>query len=233
MFILQHGTWKDNIRSVNFDWKRDPMVTHAKGWGPLVFQAKGEIRWSLKQTCQLCVRVLRPLHYFTKRVPVTEERYVRTLSDSIPTYTQSSPSKNKNINYTFTYLRIFRYLSSGAIYDIFSAFYIFMAFTMKVMISSDICLFSNNLLSRFTGPYHRYFWGCVDQCIISQIFHLFLCDILPALPEIVKGISVNNRFLLSSVLSRLSTSQVNTLLLYSCGVWVLHGDFFGSVQFCP
>ena len=31
-------------------------------------------------------------------------------------YTQSSPSKNKNIKYIFTYLRVFRCLSSSSIY---------------------------------------------------------------------------------------------------------------------
>ena len=42
-------------------------------------------RWSLKQTCWLPVCVLQPLQYFTKRAPTTEERYVRALSDCIPT----------------------------------------------------------------------------------------------------------------------------------------------------
>ena len=45
----------------------------------------GETRWSLKLTCQFHVWVLRPSHYFTKRVSATEESYVRTLSDCIPT----------------------------------------------------------------------------------------------------------------------------------------------------
>ena len=87
-----------------------------RGRGSLVSQAKGENHWSLKQTCQLLVCVLRLSHYFTKRVLATEERYMRILSDCIPTYTQSSPSKNKNINYIFIYLRVFRCLSSGSIY---------------------------------------------------------------------------------------------------------------------
>ena len=34
-----------------------------------------------------------------------------------PSYTQSSPSKNKSINYIFIYLRVFRCLSSGTICD--------------------------------------------------------------------------------------------------------------------
>ena len=42
-------------------------------------------RWSLKQTCQLLVCVLRPLHNFTMVVPATEERCVRALSDCVTT----------------------------------------------------------------------------------------------------------------------------------------------------
>ena len=49
------------------------------------FGQKAETRWSLKQTCQLPVSVLWPSHYFTKRFPATKERYVRTLSDCVPT----------------------------------------------------------------------------------------------------------------------------------------------------
>ena len=96
---------------------RDSLASQATGRDPLVAQVKGETRWSLKQTCQILVRVLRPPNYFTKRVPATEERYVRTLSDCVPTYTQSSPSKNKNINYMCIYLRVLHCLSSSAICD--------------------------------------------------------------------------------------------------------------------
>ena len=86
---------------------RDTVVAQTKGRGPLVSQAKGETAghsseggnpaslskergescWSLKQTCHLPVCVLRPSHYFTKRVPATEERYARSLSDCIPIHT--------------------------------------------------------------------------------------------------------------------------------------------------
>ena len=64
---------------------RDPVVAQTKGRGPLVSQTKGETRWLLKQICQHFVCVLWPLHYFTKTVPATEERYVRNISDCIPT----------------------------------------------------------------------------------------------------------------------------------------------------
>ena len=101
MLRLPHGIWKDIIRSVILDRRRDLLVAQAKGRGPLVSQAKGKTRWSLKQTCQLLMCILRPLHYFTIRVPATEERYVRNLSDCIPTYTQASLWMNKNRLYVY------------------------------------------------------------------------------------------------------------------------------------
>ena len=100
---------------VILDWRQ--RSAQAKGRGPLVSEGKEETHWSLKQTCQLLVCVLRPPHYFTKRVPATEERYVWTLTDCICIYTKSPRLKNKNINYIFIYLRIIRYLSGGAICD--------------------------------------------------------------------------------------------------------------------
>ena len=56
---------------------RDLMVSQAKGRDPLV----------TKQTYQLPtpVCVLRPSNHSIKRVPAIEERYVRTVSDCIPT----------------------------------------------------------------------------------------------------------------------------------------------------
>ena len=52
-------------------------------------------------------------------VPATEERYVRAVSDCIST-SHTSPSKNKNINYMFIYLRVFFCsFSSCVIYDIY------------------------------------------------------------------------------------------------------------------
>ena len=49
------------------------------------YALKAETRWLVKQTCQLLVFVQRPSHYFTKSIPATEGRYVRTLSDCITT----------------------------------------------------------------------------------------------------------------------------------------------------
>ena len=87
-----------------------------KGRGPLVSQAKGETHWSLKQTCQLHVCVLQPLHYFTKGSPPLKKDMCE-FSDSISTYTQLLPLKNKNINHIFIYLRVFCCLSSSSVYN--------------------------------------------------------------------------------------------------------------------
>ena len=65
-FIFLHGTWEDYIRSIILDWKERPTGPSSK---PV--------------SSPMCVLWL--LHYFTKRVHATEERYVRTLSDCIPT----------------------------------------------------------------------------------------------------------------------------------------------------
>ena len=113
MFILLNGTWKDKIKSVNLDWRREVGWSHKR---------RGEIRWSLKRrerpaghSSKYVVCVFRPSHYYTKRFPATEERYARTLSDCIP-ITQSSPSKIKNVDFIFIYLRVFRCLSCSSIY---------------------------------------------------------------------------------------------------------------------
>ena len=67
--------------------------------------------------------------------------------------------------------------------------------------------FSDNLLSRFVGPYHwpffnqsstwLYFfsllcfpWRCVDQCTINQLFFLLLCGIISVLWKTVNRICV-------------------------------------------
>ena len=59
------------------------------------FGLKVEIRWSLGVP-PVCV--FRPSHYFTKRFPAREEKYLRTHSD-YSFFTQMSSSKNKTINY--------------------------------------------------------------------------------------------------------------------------------------
>ena len=61
------------------------------------------VHWSLKQTYQLLECVLRPPHYFTKRVLATEERYVGTLSDCVPT-THNRHSRRIKVEIIFLYI---------------------------------------------------------------------------------------------------------------------------------
>ena len=63
---------------------------------------------------RVCSPTIALLH---KRVPATEEVYVRTLSDCIPT-THNRRRRRIKICYIFIYLRVFRCLSSGSICDI-------------------------------------------------------------------------------------------------------------------
>ena len=94
IFIFPHGTWKDNLRSVILDWRQRP-AGHS----------------SRPDSC-VCSPAVLLLH---KKGPCH-----RRLCVNPPWlysyYTQSSPSKNKNINYIFIYLRVLRRLSSCAIY---------------------------------------------------------------------------------------------------------------------
>ena len=103
MFILLHRTWKEKIRSIILDW-RQRSAGHSSARGDLlVSQPKGETRSSLKQTFQLPVCVLRPSHYFTKRVLAIEEIYARTLSDYIPT-THNRRRRRIKIQIVFLYI---------------------------------------------------------------------------------------------------------------------------------
>ena len=93
-------------------------ATNTKGRGPLFSQAKAEIQWSRKrkgETWQLLVCVLRPSHYFTKRVPATDERYVRTLSDCIPTTHNRRCRRIKNRLFVVCPAVRYALLSSGEI----------------------------------------------------------------------------------------------------------------------
>ena len=105
--IFPRGTWKDNIRSVIWDWRThllESSTCHSSdGEISACLSIEGEIRserpagLSRKPVSSL-VCVLRPSHDFTKTVPTTEERYVKTLW--LYTYLpQSSSSKNGIINY--------------------------------------------------------------------------------------------------------------------------------------
>ena len=118
MFILMHGTWKENIRSEILNWRQistgrssewgeTPLVSQAKGRDPLVTQAD----LSVPRMCSPAVALLHnkgPRHR-RKRCANSFWLYYY--------YTQSSPSKNKDINYICIYLRVFRCLSSGEEYN--------------------------------------------------------------------------------------------------------------------
>ena len=96
---------------------RDRLVAQAKGRDQLATQTKGETRWSLKQTCQLH-RVCSPAVTLLHKKGPRHRRNICANSLWLYSYlTQTSLSKNKNINYIFIYLRVFRCLSNGSIYD--------------------------------------------------------------------------------------------------------------------
>ena len=104
------------------------------------FGLKAETRWLLKQTCQLprvCFPAVALLH---KKSPRRRKKICAKSFRLYSYFTQTSPSNNKNINYIFMYLRVFRCLSNSLIYnttaDFISQFSI--AFVMKLMTLWDI-----------------------------------------------------------------------------------------------
>ena len=82
MFILPHGTWKDNIRSVILDWKKRP---------------GGHSSRSLRSSC-----VFSNSRTISQKDSLPQKKDMRELSY----YIQSSPSKNNNMNYIFINLRV-------------------------------------------------------------------------------------------------------------------------------
>ena len=138
------------------------------------------------------VCVLWPLHYFTKSVPTTEERYVQTLG--MYSYcTQTLPSKNENINYIFIYLRVFRCLSSSATYDTIYKIVILILFIFYFWRRQNWC----NFLHKTVGWCSRmlYHSGAMKYLSLFQNIFSFL--------NIVK----------SSLLTNLSTSCQSSFLL--------------------
>ena len=119
MFILPHGIWKDNIRSVILDWKQRSSGHSNEGERsaslsseervPLVTQA------DLPAPC-VCSQAVALLH---KKGPCHRRKICANSLWLYSYYTQSLPSKNKNMNYIFIHLRVFRCLSSSAIWDTF------------------------------------------------------------------------------------------------------------------
>ena len=90
MFILPHGTWKDNIRIINLDWRQ-----------------RSDGHESKHATCLLRHTKI-PRH----------RRNICANSLGLYSYnTQLSPTKNKNMIYISIYLRFFRCLSNFPIYN--------------------------------------------------------------------------------------------------------------------
>ena len=95
MFILTHGTWKDNITFVILDWR---WITTGNSRRPV---------------SSPCVFLAVALHH--KKAPCHKRKICANSLWQYSYYTQSSPSKNKNMNHSVIYLRVFRCLFSGAI----------------------------------------------------------------------------------------------------------------------
>ena len=87
---------KGYIMSVILDWRQ----------GPAGHSSEGKIHWSLKKPVGFPVCVLRPSDYFPKRVLAIEERYMRTLSDCIPTTHNRRCWRRKNL-YLYIYESFF------------------------------------------------------------------------------------------------------------------------------
>ena len=81
------------------------------------FGLKAKTHRTLKQTCQLlvCSPAVALLH---KKGPRHRRKICANSLWLYPYNTQSSLSKNKNINHIFTYLQVFCCLSSGSVYNI-------------------------------------------------------------------------------------------------------------------
>ena len=125
MFILPHGIWKDNIRSVNLDWRQRSASRSSEGERSAGLS--GERRdLRVTQTNMSCVFSGRRSN--THKGSPLQKKDMRelslSLSDCIPT-SHTSLSKNENINYMFIYLRVLRCLSSGPKYDTSICLYFF------------------------------------------------------------------------------------------------------------
>ena len=106
IFIYPHGTWKDYIRSVIWDWRQRSAGYSSKGRDPLVTQAD-------LLAPRVCSWVIAQLH---KKSPYHRRKISANSLWLYSYYTQLLPLENKNINYIFIYLRVLHCLSSDFIY---------------------------------------------------------------------------------------------------------------------
>ena len=118
MFILPHGTWNDTIRSVILDWRKRSSGRSNEGERSAGLSSEGRetlVTQADLSAPRVCPPTVALLH---NRGPRHRRKIcANSLTGCIPTFTQSSPSKNKNMNYIFIYLRALRCLSSSAICD--------------------------------------------------------------------------------------------------------------------
>ena len=117
MFLLPHGAWKDYIRSVILHWRQ-----RSAGCSSREERSAGlssERRYPLVTQADLSApRVCSPAVALPhKKGPRHRRKICANSLWQYSYYTQSSPSKNKNMNYIFIYLRVLRSLSSGSTYD--------------------------------------------------------------------------------------------------------------------
>ena len=98
---------RDNIRSVILDWRERSSGLTSKGRDPLVFQAD----LSPPRVCSPAVELLH------KKGPRHGRKICASFLWLDSYYTQSSLTKDKNINYILINLRVLHCLSNGSIYD--------------------------------------------------------------------------------------------------------------------
>ena len=100
----QKNTWsEEDVYTSAWDLKRQYKISN--------FGLKAEIRWSLSSTCVFSGR-----RTTSQKVSPLQKKDMCELSLTASYNTQSSPSKNKKVNYIFIYLQVWRRFSSGSIY---------------------------------------------------------------------------------------------------------------------
>ena len=109
IFIFPHGIWKDNIRSVILDWRQWSTGRSS--------EQDRHTSHSSRPASSLCVFSSR--RTTSQKGSLSQKRICANSLWQYSYYTQSSASKNENINYIFIHQRDFCCLSSGAICNSF------------------------------------------------------------------------------------------------------------------
>ena len=101
MFILPHGTWKDNISSVILNWRQRSAGRSSEVERSAGLSSEGRDLW-VTQANMLCVF---SSHCTTSQKGPCHRRKIYTNSLWLYFYyTESSPWKNKDINCIFIYI---------------------------------------------------------------------------------------------------------------------------------